>query len=219
MIVITLARKPTELSTTRNVLLRGTGALHIDGSRIRTDDALGRANKAPKIGVFSDSKMGIGKGESAAILNPEGPEAQGRWPSNILFRHRPSCHKVGTREARGGAGTYCPYWPEDCKGHIGDGSRQEVSLNGPTRHGPPPAGWTPPARSETVPVWKCDPDCPVADLDAQSGLSSTPTSVTRGSGTAGVVNFGSHQERLENVACYGDSGGASRFFKQFGGQR
>jgi site-specific DNA-methyltransferase (adenine-specific) len=57
----------------------------------------------------------------------------------------------------------------------------------------------------------CEPDCPVAALDGQSGVSKSPNTVTRGgnrSGNSGLAQLG----RQDDVPCYGDSGGASRFF-------
>ena len=51
------------------------------------------------------------------------------------------------------------------------------------------------------------PDCPVRMLDEQSGQSTTPSKVTRGKRQ---MAFGMGEQR--DVPCYGDSGGASRFF-------
>lgn len=58
-----------------------------------------------------------------------------------------------------------------------------------------------------------DPDT-AAELDKQSGISKTPTTVTRGghrSGNSGLAQLG----RQDDVPCYGDEGGASRFFPVF----
>lgn len=72
------------------------------------------------------------------------------------------------------------------------------------------------ARRKEAPVSRqenCEPDCPVVALDAQSGVSTTPTKVTRGAGE--------QNGRYDPIAAqgeipsYGDTGGASRFFKQF----
>jgi site-specific DNA-methyltransferase (adenine-specific) len=52
-----------------------------------------------------------------------------------------------------------------------------------------------------------------AEVDRQSGTSVTPTKVTRGAG--GQHGTYSPIGRQENVACYGDAGGASRFFPTF----
>jgi len=58
---------------------------------------------------------------------------------------------------------------------------------------------------------ECAPGCPVAELDAQSGVSKSPAKVTRGAqrtGNSGLGQLG----RQEDVPCHDDSGGASRFF-------
>jgi len=59
---------------------------------------------------------------------------------------------------------------------------------------------------------ECVPGCPVAEIDVMSGESESPsTPVTRG--VSPLFGFGS-----EGLGVgYGDKGGASRFFKQFGG--
>lgn len=61
---------------------------------------------------------------------------------------------------------------------------------------------------------ECKDGCPVAALDAQSGQSTTPTKVTRGAG--GQHGAYSPLPAQGDIPSYGDTGGASRFFKQFG---
>ena len=65
---------------------------------------------------------------------------------------------------------------------------------------------------ETVAAWTCAPGCPVAGLDQQSGVLSpqgSPKRVdTRDSSFLGT-GFGG-----DVTTFYGDTGGASRFFKQ-----
>jgi site-specific DNA-methyltransferase (adenine-specific) len=54
----------------------------------------------------------------------------------------------------------------------------------------------------------CLPFCPVAELDRQSGTSRSPTKARQGGKT-----FASETPRGDQVVpCFGDSGGASRFF-------
>jgi site-specific DNA-methyltransferase (adenine-specific) len=58
-----------------------------------------------------------------------------------------------------------------------------------------------------------DPDT-AEGIDRQSGHSVTPSTVTRGgnrSGNSGLAQLG----RQDDVPCYGDEGGASRFFPTF----
>jgi hypothetical protein len=57
----------------------------------------------------------------------------------------------------------------------------------------------------------CVPGCPVAELDAQSGFSVSPSAVTRGGRRSGAYGM----KRQDQVKAPGDSGGASRFFPVF----
>lgn len=128
----------------------------------------------------------------------------------------------GCRVGTDGGGTDCPHWPEPCRGHKSAGGAYD------SNHGKPPPGWPnnktgrwPPhlllshaaACGET-----CADGCPVAEMDAQSG-------VTRGSGAPTVggaprSNHGfalsySSRDRSKAVMSFGDTGGASRFFPVF----
>jgi hypothetical protein len=62
----------------------------------------------------------------------------------------------------------------------------------------------------------CVPGCPVADLDAQSGVTTSPPvgSVARTQGGATIGTF-AHEGRPPSPNGHGDSGGASRFFPTF----
>jgi site-specific DNA-methyltransferase (adenine-specific) len=70
---------------------------------------------------------------------------------------------------------------------------------------------------ETADNWVCEPGCPVAALDAQTGSlkSGIMTGMQRGWGKHGI--YGSSGDTL--ATCYADSGGASRFYKQTGGKK
>ena len=70
--------------------------------------------------------------------------------------------------------------------------------------------------TETVAAWTCAPGCPVAGLDAQSGVTKSAVALeVKTSRVKGqfVVNAKS----IPGVNQHGDTGGASRFFKQVGG--
>ena len=70
--------------------------------------------------------------------------------------------------------------------------------------------------TETVAAWNCALGCPVAGLDAQSGVSKSTggRTVTRSGG--GNVGSGKTSEKSwsNDDPGFGDTGGASRFFKQ-----
>ena len=70
---------------------------------------------------------------------------------------------------------------------------------------------------ETVPMWSCEPGCPVASMDAQTGvLTSGSGTVKRSSGRERKGNRGAAygaENRPDGTPMifYGDTGGASRF--------
>ena len=59
----------------------------------------------------------------------------------------------------------------------------------------------------------CTPGCPVAELDAQSGIMKDGTAVQRNGG--GQEHFGGSKAGKRDDQGYGGSGGASRFFPAF----
>jgi len=68
---------------------------------------------------------------------------------------------------------------------------------------------------ETVANWICEPGCPVARLDEQSGVltSGVMKGQQRGWDFHGIYGASGDTE----ATSYGDTGGASRFYKQVGG--
>jgi len=70
-------------------------------------------------------------------------------------------------------------------------------------------------RENDTDAWDCEPGCPVVELDEQSlagGMHSAGSSrkATRAAGKTGMFPMDGDGHR------FGDFGGASRFFKQFG---
>jgi len=76
-------------------------------------------------------------------------------------------------------------------------------------------------RCDGVANWICEPGCPVARLDEQSGVikgvvrQPTGKAVYPTEGTA--MNWNSNSVIDNTVRGFGDTGGASRFYKQVGG--
>jgi hypothetical protein len=70
-----------------------------------------------------------------------------------------------------------------------------------------------PDGSETVAIWHCEPGCPVAALDTQTG-DLAPQGGPKQKDTGDTAWFGGGDA---DSTFYGDGGGASRFFKQVGG--
>lgn len=202
MIVVTVARRPTESATVAsNVLLHGCGALDIDGSRVAGTGVSNHARSAESSvskGIYGDSR-------GQETHQTEGQKL-GRWPANLILQHLEGCVCVGSRSVQGHKG-----YPDGPKGkshhYSSDARGEEVRPN----------AWAAPATNEdgteTVANWQCAPDCPVAALDEQSGdLHARGNTTVKDHGSdyaASSYHFGGRE-----TAFAGDKGGASRFFKQ-----
>jgi hypothetical protein len=186
-----LARKPLNGTVAANVLEHGTGALNIDACRIGGGQDY-RDKCASVVGLGSNRNgdaYGEWTGERADSAHPSG-----RWPPNLVLTHSAACEPADTREVRsdghhpaargpGGLGT---------SGHAGQEGLDERKSG-----------------TETVQAWHCAPDCPVGELDRQSGVLSNcggPKRTTHDSGMFGIGQPGT---------VYADHGGASRFYPVF----
>ena len=128
-------------------------------------------------------------GQAGADYGGQNP-AGGRWPPNILLTHSPDCQPTGLRGS-GGLST---------SGHAGQGGLTERKSG-----------------TEIVEAWDCTPDCPVAEMDAQSGIGKSPAPYTRTSAAdSGIYGAGATARQAgDQTGDYGDTGGASRFFPCF----
>ena len=195
MKVIHVLRKPCSESTVAaNVLRWGTGAVNVDACRVgagRVDTRHGGGNHSDHIGQLDPEAKGY------ALPG-------GRWPANLVLQHLDGCRCEGTRSVKTSG------W-RDTDAHKGDeGVSNNFGASGITGRHYGENG------EETVAAWTCEPGCPVAALDEQSGFlhargNQTPTK--RGSGGIFWNGSGHGVDPVDS----GDSGGASRFFKQFGG--
>ncbi len=180
-----------------NVLKYGCGGLNIDASRI--SGGVGYADEvARNIASFGQLQAQSPGWKTSSPYKPNVDGAlKGRWPANVVFQHLDGCKQTGTREE-----------PGYSVNRFTDGAKP---FGGGAGH-PYESEQAPPS---TVPVWDCAEGCPVAALDAQSGPTGSWSPKARPSGEAHEGNlFGRRQEGNH----YGDfGGGASRFFKQFGG--
>ena len=191
MKVVHVLRKPCSESTVAaNVLRHGTGALNIDKTRI--GDWQTRLDPACNKGDTGRARFNtLGPVNTTGYTNSE--TKNGRWPANLILQHLPTCEQTGTREEPG----YTVNRFTDGAKPFGGGAGHPYE----SEHVPP----------STVPVWTCAPGCPVAGLDAQSGLSHSPVVIGRGA-NRGQEGWGMGGGVV--VAGFGDTGGASRFFKQ-----
>jgi hypothetical protein len=208
MKVVHLLRKPcSEGTVAANVLRWGTGALNIDATRVAhanpTDlDAHRKMVEAIKA---RGGSMANSWANSSDLSGANEVSAGGRWPANLVLQHLSACEQTGTREEAG----YTVNRFTDGMKPFGEGAGH-----------PYESEQVPPS---TVPVWACGAGCPVAGLDAQSlagGMHSAGTTRPAGlsvmsSESAGMFGLGGHSS---NGMRFGDTGGASRFFKQVGGK-
>lgn len=185
-----LARKPFQGTVASNVLEWGTGALNIAACKVEGPPGNGHWVRNGEMGTHGIYGQGGQAGEDFGRENPNG----GRWPTNVVFTHSAACQPAGTRRVRGCGG------PK--KTDSGDGSMFGLGQPGHVYgdHG-----------METVEAWVCAEDCPVGQLDRQSGVT---TSGSRKAGTYGLMGYmGADAAPMPEVN--GDTGGASRFYPVF----
>lgn len=87
---IVMARKPLIGTVESNVLVYGTGALNIDGCRVRTDDVIHvpQSDPAKRAGVVG-ADLGISSASKAAFQGAQRASIErtmtlGRWPANVI---------------------------------------------------------------------------------------------------------------------------------------
>lgn len=150
MRVITIARKPLDCSTVAgNVLAHGTGALHIEATRIGHEH---RVNPpAGNVGLTVALHGGW-------HLDAEPSEATGRWPANCLLHHLPGCTPTGQVVEFG----------------TGEPKPADYTITGQQGACPVARNVVTGAHygAEQVPAYTCQPGCPVAALEAQSAGAS-----------------------------------------------
>lgn len=190
LLVINIARKPlSEPSVARNVLRWGAGALDIDGVRLgASPPSVPQPSFRSPTGLIYGFEAGEGRNGEMS------DNSKGRWPANLILQHKAGCKKTGLKKIKGNIGS-------------------KVGMKNPMFEG----GWKPgPVHAyvdkdgnEMVDSWDCVPDCPIKDLNFQSGASESPSNpITRGQSPL----FGIGSKGLG--VGYGDKGGASRYFKQ-----
>jgi hypothetical protein len=219
-----LARKPLAGTVVANVLAHGTGAINIDDCRVFTDWS--ERSEAWKRSGHSS------KPEAEKVAAPPGDgitcHPGGRWPPNAALSHAPCCRPVGERTIKA-SGYSAGFVGEDATSPSLGKKRAQIR---------PETVYSSPNGTETVRAWEClaacscglttraptggaapmcdcgEPmwwACPVAELDAQSGVlvsGSRAAGVRTGLGYGGATVAG-------GPAVMGGSGGASRFFPSF----
>jgi hypothetical protein len=189
------------LSIAENILKWGVGGINIDATRIgyREDDHV------LKYEGYSNGqyKSEYEDGTSYKHGNQVQINTQGRFPANIIFTHHPECECIGTKKIKA------------IKGGIGEKSMGGMGKNGiygkysNDKLGANAGGLGDADGNEEVENWDCHEDCPIRILDEQSGVSKSPIKVSSGGKTFHGEKYDS---RGIDKNCFGDKGGASRFF-------
>ena len=195
LLTIAVVRKPiSEGSIAKNVLKHGTGGINIDKCRVGTGPSQGGS-------VSGATAFGQGTGWNShenRTTEIDRTMAAGRWPANSLMAHRPGCERVGVRKVKS-------------DGHYPKARPAGSQMSGPSGHGGQDDLEESYTDGETVEAWDCEPGCPVANLDEQSGAVRSsgfrpPTYNSEREGCS--TTFRPTQGQL-----YADKGGASRFFQ------
>lgn len=205
MKVIALARRPVVGAIAQTALDYGCGAMNIDGTRLRTGDNLDGGAYSPggRKSLPGDQRSGASAGmfeEGGGRLPGQYAQPLGRWPANLILQHQPGCRQTGTTTA---PGYTINRWTDGAKPFGGGAGHAYESEQQP---------------DESVLVWECARECPAMDLGVQSGHQVSGVAVQRHGGGQKIggirgIYSGSRGLTREDLG-YGDSGTASRFFKQ-----
>jgi predicted RNA methylase len=222
---VVLAMKPLAGTFAANALEHGVAGLNIDGARTRADggspaekrrDSARRSGSVPTYHGDADARREMeAAGRVCSQTSPERylqerpGEQLGRWPSNLLLTHHPSCREVGTRKVK----SQSPSVPNPRFDSDDPGSSLEFKA-GKGRDGTMSAGYADGDGTETVPAYDCHPDCPVAALDRQAGELTSGKMLAGTRRSQGGGYRGGFPGEATRTDTPGDSGGASRFYFQ-----
>jgi len=208
-LTITVARKPIGGTVAANALEWGTGGINIDASRVGTLD---KVTLHPNLSIRERGVRRMYDGGDIPPITEEhqtAGQALGRWPTNVILIHNAGCKRVGAKKVKTSQLNQVISRSRSSSESIGK------QTDGFCR------GFADSSGMETVDAWECVEGCPVAELDEQSGLlTSGSGTVKRRSSVSREGNQGAAygaENRAEGTPMifYGDTGGASRFFKQF----
>ena len=198
--VIHVLRKPlSEGTVAANVVKHGCGGLNIDASRVS-----GIGDHMRPYPPTNNDREVYGAQAGFQPTNHKGR----RWPANLILQHLDGCRCDGVKKVSKGGGSGVA-----SRNH----EHQAGFLEGKDTGGFNTSHYGSDGK-ESVANWICEPGCPVARLDGQSG-----TTTSTGGNHSGHNAFGQdsgwnpHQNRPTTIHRVGDKGGASRFFKQIGG--
>lgn len=195
MIVVTLARKPVTDIVAQNAVLHGTGGLNINETRIGTSKRVPATVSRGNQGIALSGSANQSLRRETGVEGGHNPNL-GRWPANLILEHKAACAVTGTRIE---PGYKINRWNDGAKPFGGGAGHPFTSNDIPETE---------------VPVWTCVEGCPAKGVDVQSGDVKGQTTSGKKAGTGYSGNW----PTAPVAPSYADSGGASRFFKQVGGQ-
>ena len=217
MRIIHVLRKPlSEGTVASNVLKHGCGGLNIDASRIGTGEDKGvwpQTDRQRNILRNPANKNSLGK----AVVTDT---TVGRWPANVVLQHLEGCRCEGTKRVKAAQGGRNPVRRTAIHGEYGGHQsvgRSQSYCDYADKDG-----------KETVSNWICEPGCPVARLDEQSGVRpstltgrASPSTSHKHPSTSTTDNRVAMKGGLTQPGgqVYADTGGASRFYKHVGGSK
>jgi DNA modification methylase len=193
--IVTLSRKPpAEGSTTQNVLVHAAGVLNIDACRVGTSKNVPASPSRTRGNALSGSVDGSLRRETG---DEDGHNPHvGRWPANVILRHRSICRRAGTSMA---PGYTINRWKDGAKPFGGGAGHEYESEQLP---------------EERVAVWECRDGCPVRELGAHSGWQISGRHGGSPGGFGAAQLFGDGSRTLDLSGGYMDAGTAARYFKQ-----
>lgn len=197
--IVTILRKPLEGTVAGNTLKHGCGGLNIDATRINTSNSLNGGAYAREPHERHDGKENwrFERGRAGEYEQPSG-----RWPANVILKHKQGCELKGTKKIKEGKKNNDLGGTERETGLYEDGLKERAK----DQH----------QGEEMVEDWICVKGCPVQELDQQSGKSKS-TGGRIGNAQGVYSNLGASgfkNNSTKGNPGYGDVGGASRFFKQ-----
>lgn len=233
MIVITVARKPFPKTLVDNIQQNGTGSINIDACRITpTGEWLGGGDEHAETidKKRSDwSQPWMHRPEDAQrhadMMKEQIKEnsLKGRFPSNVVLEHKPGCVSLGLAKVKGSPQINLDKLPVEERIQAGEqhgniwGRGVGIGVKGVSYT----VGFGDESGMEPVQSWDCVGDCPVRQIDVQSGGSKSTGGRTANISTTSVI-FGNGKGLGQDISAdevrgdpgYGDLGGASRYFKQ-----
>lgn len=157
--------------------------------------------------AMSENRTNYVRGDDGVVKSV--PSKVGRFPANLIFTHLGECQLPGSKRVKANQSS-----------SVGSGRspNQDPSVMPWGKGGVVQRGTAEPDGKETVESWQCLDGCSVKRLDEQSGnLTSGLVKVGYMRNSSKQPSRGGFEGGLTRdfpLMGYGDSGGASRFFKQ-----